>query len=126
MPTAALEPPMQISDHVVRVAAKAVQRDALKYFIENLTDSDAETLARAALEDALAAMWRPISELPQDGNSYLVCDARIADGFQQVVFWDDDDEAVNDWCLATSDGPTFHKDAFTHFMPLPPPPQEVT
>src|SRR3569623_904066 len=100
MPTPALEPPMQISDHVVRVAAKAVQRDALKYFIENLTDSAAETLASAAHEDALAVMWRPISELTLDGNSYLVCDARIAVVFQKVVFLDDDDEAVNDWCLA--------------------------
>lgn len=57
---------------------------------------------------------------PRDGEAYLVCDEKILDGFHQVVFFDD--EAKGGWCLATSDGPTFHFDAFTHWMPLPKPP----
>lgn len=75
---------------------------------------------RAIWEALPAGSWQPMETFPRDGESYLVCDRRILDGFQQVVFFDD--EAKNRWCLSTSDGPTFHFDAFTHWMKLPRPP----
>ncbi|BAU93330.1 hypothetical protein MPPM_4725 [Methylorubrum populi] len=65
--------------------------------------------------------WRPIATLPKDGEAFLAADARIAGGFQQVVFWDDDPPRVG-WELSTADGPSYHRKAFTHWMPLPEPP----
>lgn len=67
--------------------------------------------------------WRPIETAPKD-RDILVCDARTLDGCCQVVCWDDsaDDESM--WRWATSDGPTFHRLAFTHWLPLPKPPAE--
>ncbi|QPF81705.1 hypothetical protein IC762_12475 [Bradyrhizobium genosp. L] len=62
--------------------------------------------------------WQPIETFPRDGEAYLVCDDRLLDGFHQVVFWDDDNDET-EWRLATSDGPTFHIRAFTHWKRLP-------
>lgn len=64
--------------------------------------------------------WQPIETAPKDGTEILVSDSRCLDGFMQVVCWDDDRPDNYSW--ATSDGPSFHADAFTHWMPLPEPP----
>lgn len=65
--------------------------------------------------------WRPIDTAPRDDSSVLVCDDRTQDGHHQVVFWDETGYGDGPgW--STSDGPTFHHGAFTHWMPLPAPP----
>jgi len=70
--------------------------------------------------------WQPIETAPRNGDPILVCDNRILDGFHQVVFYEALPEKFN-WCWQTSDGPTFHVDAFTHWKPLdhPKPKEEV-
>ena len=65
--------------------------------------------------------WQPISTFPRDGEAYLVCDNRIMGGDHEVVWFDD--EVKTGWCLATSDGPHYHIDKFTHWAKLPEPPQ---
>jgi hypothetical protein len=65
--------------------------------------------------------WQPMATFPRDGHGYLVCDDRTLENFE-VVFWDDDaTNAQHGWCLSTSDGPTYHVEAFTHWarVPLP-------
>lgn len=69
--------------------------------------------------------WRPIETAPMDGTSILVCDARYHD-FIMVVAWEDDTESVGsqpgfNWI--TPDGPGYNAAVFTHWMPLPPEPQ---
>jgi hypothetical protein len=66
--------------------------------------------------------WQPIESAPRDETEILVCDARIAGGFHQVVSWDAENKNPG-WHWATSDGPTFHQSAFTHWMRLPEPPE---
>lgn len=71
--------------------------------------------------------WLPIEMAPRneaDAEAILVCDNRVHGGFHQVVFWDS--EVGNDFKWATSDGPNFHKDAFTHFQPIDAPPPLIT
>lgn len=65
----------------------------------------------------VSAQWRPIETAPKDGTSILVTDARVED-WTQVVWWDD--EVMTDWKWAHSDADgLWHKDSFTHWMPLP-------
>lgn len=64
--------------------------------------------------------WQPIETAPKDGTSILVCDARIVD-WVQVVAWDDKGPAPYKWAL--SDGPNYHVERFTHWQPLPAPPE---
>jgi hypothetical protein len=66
--------------------------------------------------------WRLMETFPKDGNAYLVCNAETLDGCHQVVFWDDERAEKDLWCLTIPDGPTFHRNAFTHWMELPRPP----
>lgn len=70
--------------------------------------------------------WQPIETAPKDDEqTILVCDARVAGGFHQVVWWDADSKQP-EYRWDTSDGPKFHRDAFTHWMPLPAPPAQET
>ena len=75
------------------------------------------TAAEAGREEA--SRWQPIETAPKDNeDSILVCDARVVGGFHQVVWWSEGPKATGyNWY--TSDGPNFHRDAFTHWMPLP-------
>lgn len=70
----------------------------------------------------ISRTWKPIESAPKtdDGEPILACDARVLGGQFEVVFWDTD--CVGDWPWQTQDGPAFHKDRFTHWMPLPKPP----
>lgn len=61
--------------------------------------------------------WETIETFPRDGNAYLVCSDRVQDGNCEVVFFDD--EASTGYCLATSDGPNYHPDTFTHWARIP-------
>lgn len=100
---------MQVSDEMVRAALKA-------YCGPNLYTP--EDSMRAALEAALAAMWRPISEA-EPNRTYLL-------GWRD---WRDDR-----WCMEvapavhgqryeTGYSNVSHHGSATHFMPLPSPPK---
>ena len=71
----------------------------------------------------MSSEWQDISTAPKppDGECILACNARVLGGQFEVVFFDT--EAAGDWVWHTQDGPAFHKDAFTHWMPLPDPPE---
>jgi hypothetical protein len=68
--------------------------------------------------------WQPIETAPKDGTGILVIDDNVMDGFHQVVFWDDDAKQPG-WNWATSDGPSFHRECFTHWKPLDKTPHEI-
>lgn len=64
--------------------------------------------------------WQDISTAPKDGTPILVF-VRTDEGaeMQQVAVHDGD--RLYPW--AVSDGSSYHRDLFTHWMPLPPPPR---
>ncbi len=61
--------------------------------------------------------WQPIETAPKDGNSILLTDARVI-GWTQVAAWEEDHGG---W-QADDSSAIWHKDMFTHWRPLPPPP----
>jgi hypothetical protein len=65
------------------------------------------------------AEWRAIDSAPKDGDDFLAGDAET--GVMLVVSFDD--EATSMHCWATLDGLGYHRNFFTHWMPLPTPPQ---
>jgi hypothetical protein len=64
--------------------------------------------------------WQPIATAPKDGRAILACATKLLD-WVQVVWWNDEGRDPHFWSV--SDGPTYHKDMFTHWMPLPDPPK---
>jgi hypothetical protein len=68
-----------------------------------------------ATDQVEQATWKPIETAPRDETSILVTDARVLD-LHQVVFWYHTNEKYP-W--QTEDGIGYHKDRFTHWMPLP-------
>ncbi len=70
----------------------------------------------------LAEMWQPIDTAPKDGTDLLVHwdENKTAEGCL-VVSWNDDPTRVG-WQWETLDGPFYHREAFSHWMPLPPSP----
>lgn len=67
----------------------------------------------------LTPPWQSIATAPKDGTSILVYSKEM--DFQEVVSYERHEDR-GDWVWATADGPRWHKDAFTHWMPLPAPP----
>lgn len=70
--------------------------------------------------------WRPIDDGAMTGEDMLVCDARKSAEFLDVqcVGWFNNKEHP-EYCWATGDGPNYHRDRFTHYIPvaeLPAPP----
>lgn len=65
--------------------------------------------------------WQPIDTAPKDGTSVLVSDGRASGGFMNVVAYELDDRGP--WVWHTNDGISYHAEAFTHWMPLPAPPE---
>lgn len=63
--------------------------------------------------------WRLIDTAPKDGAEILVCDYRVAGGFRNVVRYTEEDYP-SVW--ETQEFAVYHQDAFTHWMPLPEPP----
>lgn len=57
--------------------------------------------------------WEPIATFPQDGEPYLADNERV--GFQQVVFWDDDDGRLHVPDASISYAPEF----FTRWAAIP-------
>ncbi len=83
--------------------------------------------ARIKARAAIAAMpppqdgWRPIAEAPRDGNEVLLLHRYHRHGNSQIVaFWDDEGNKTARW--QTADGPAYHEEWPSHWMPLPPPP----
>jgi hypothetical protein len=63
--------------------------------------------------------WQPIETAPLDGTSILVAVESEQDS-HQVVYFDDDGEDDFVW---RSENNRWHRNAFTHWMPLPTPPE---
>lgn len=66
----------------------------------------------------MADEWRLIDSAPKDGTDILACDARVLNWIL-VVSYDAEDFPI---VWLTADGPSYHKDMFTHWMHLPEPP----
>jgi hypothetical protein len=65
---------------------------------------------------AVHGMWQTIKTAPRDGTDILV----YAECFCLVVSWDDEAAPSHPWI--TADGPSYSFGLFTHWMPLPTPP----
>ena len=66
--------------------------------------------------------WQPIDTAPKDGSSFLAVDARVRD-WQMVIFYDAPYEKGSPFIWSVPDSTSaYHKDMFTHWMPLPEPP----
>ena len=65
--------------------------------------------------------WQPIETAPRDGTPIL--GARLDCNDQYVMYWMEEDETAPLYRWAIIDGGVMHKDALTHWMPLPEPPK---
>jgi hypothetical protein len=59
--------------------------------------------------------WQPIETAPRDGSDFLA----FLRGMMVVVFYENN--PIHPW--QTADGIGYHKDAPTHWLPLPEPPK---
>ena len=72
-----------------------------------------------------AQEWRPIESAPKDGAAFLAVDARSQS--HRVVWFDDEAKPPFVWHVDDASGWfNHHADFFTHWLPLPAPPKEVT
>jgi hypothetical protein len=67
--------------------------------------------------------WKTIDTAPKDGTDIL--GLFFEGGFCQVISYEEPTKARSEFCWVVMDGATYHRDAFTHWMPLPPPPGET-
>lgn len=68
--------------------------------------------------------WRPIETAPKDGREFLAVNKNKPAVTYRVVYFDE--EAPDALCWHVEDagnGFNHHRDFFTHWMPLPPPPR---
>ena len=70
-----------------------------------------------------AVQWRPIEEAPKDGSFFvgLMSDRHIRKAGVDIVHWIDDPV----WPIEGY-GTGYQIEFFSHFLPLPPPPQETS
>jgi len=62
--------------------------------------------------------WQPIETAPKDGTAILAVDALTQDT-HSVVYYDAlDSKSIYVWRMTDSTS-AYHKDRFTHWMPLP-------
>jgi len=87
-----------------------------------------EQCFEAGYQAALASMprfteWQPIETAPKDGTVILLATSKVDDGHMQTAYWDECDgiaEGKTAWAWHHTDaGLYWHKDMFTHWMPLP-------
>lgn len=82
----------------------------------------------AHLCETEAARWQPIATAPRDGTDILLVDSRAGAGGMVVASWSEEihEEASRSghcwWGQEASGAFGYHTDAFTHWMPLPAPP----
>lgn len=114
---------MQVTDEMVRVA--------LHEYVMGHHDTPEQAM-RAALEAALAVMWRPMSEAPKDGTWILVFESSSIETQFHVVSWGLPEysfEPRPETWVTISLGPNPDNYQVTDaacWMPLPSPPAEVT
>lgn len=65
--------------------------------------------------------WRPIETAPRDGRQILIAHTKTRPVLMLVVDYDEDEEHP-DHVWHTLDGPAYHRNFPTHWMPLPEPP----
>lgn len=89
---------------------------------DEVAQAIADAILSAAKESAKAerSAWREIESAPRD-REILVANCEISDGFMQVVEWDEDYSEPYKW--AVKDGTRYNRNVFTHWTPLPHPPQ---
>lgn len=64
--------------------------------------------------------WQPIATAPRTGIDILAIDAKLADGFPQVVYFEEPSDKNAGWCWCVNDaGISYHEEFFTHWMPIP-------
>jgi hypothetical protein len=112
---------MQVNDDMVDAALDAHHRTSLAI------SSDPFEAMRAALTAALAHMWRPIEEAPKDRTRVLLYTNELTPPTIQAEWRPYDDQVgFGEWVdvwnndpIETNVGPA----SFTHYMPLPAPPE---
>jgi hypothetical protein len=93
----------------IRLAASRALRDIPLSSYATLSPAEPSPESREA--------WQPIETAPKDGDSFLGCNADYADGCMEVIFWDDQPtDSDFPW---GGESINFHKERFTHWMPLP-------
>ncbi len=100
----------QIADDLSRLGYAETEGKFFDYVTESLGSILA---ALRAVPD-----WQPIETAPKDGDDILVWGPGLC---CLVVGWDDSGDLDFPW--ATLDGPKYFDKAFTHWMPLPRPPE---
>lgn len=65
-----------------------------------------------------------VTKPPFDGNDVHL--GRAGERLQIIACWDDDPDEppTPDYHWSTLDGPCYHRALFTHWMPLPAPPED--
>ena len=109
-------------------AARDVIAAVLREHVPEYHQPDPETLV-VLCDRILAALaeaghlreWQPIETAPRDGMPIL--GARLDCNDQYVMYWMEEDETAPKYRWAIIDGGVMHKDALTHWMPLPDPPK---
>jgi hypothetical protein len=82
------------------------------YLRDDINAADTIAALRADVDALKAGQgWQPIETAPKDGTAILLCGAGVRLGFWNGRSWDDGD-FFNDL-----------GDAFTHWMPIPTPPE---
>ena len=79
--------------------------------MSNLAPPDPEKLK--SLYEIVATQWRPIETAPKNGDDILVA---MWGNTALVVSWDNENP---EYPWITLDGPSYAKEAPTHWMPIP-------
>ena len=98
-----------------------VLRDYAAPMREDYADRLADRIFDALAEAGHLREWQPIETAPRDGTPIL--GARLDCNDQYVMYWMEEDETAPLYRWAIIDGGVMHKDALTHWMPLPEPPK---
>lgn len=122
-----------ITEEVILAGKLAIRGRTLRYGEITVTvrDEDAEVLAsavlRAAAEFAAAPTppdpWQEISTAPKDGTEILVW--MFGNTFS-VVSYEISANNAQHYVWMAPEGYLYHKDAPTHWLPLPPPPATLS
>lgn len=87
--------------------------------LEALQAENCRLLAGASVQAYSAAKWRPISEAPKDGTWILLYQPSGETGSYYVGFWSAD---LDGW---RSEYDVMPSSTFSHYQPLPTPPEGV-
>lgn len=115
---------MNIIPEMIEAAAKAIAQETYRRgmaLIQGHPDAPDRfrALAKTALTAALSAAWRPIETAPKDETFFL---AWADDGHMNVVCFEQPTDENPNHCWWSTEGMRFHRDLFTRFQHLPPPP----